>query len=174
MSAEALTEAAAVALFTGIVPEVHARHGDAVVEALNFVIDALSWLPLTLAPRDGSQILLAVAPGERRPGFICIGRWVVPTDSDLDQMGRKRRERFEASGGWWSAGKWRRPFDRPVLAWRPVPTFDFSVSDEAVAWARDRAKELDADIAAGLRRYLNPEQEARFRAGLFRGDGPNA
>lgn len=166
MNSGTLTEAEAVALLADIVTEVHARHGDAAVEALNFVIDALSWLPLTLAPRNGSQILLAVAPGERRAGFICIGRWVAPTEAELDQMGRKRRERFETAGGWWSAGKWSRPFDRPVLAWRPVPTFDFQVSDEATAWARECAKELEADTAAGLRRYLNPEQEAGFRASL--------
>ncbi len=113
-----------------IIPVVHAQGQDHYVEALVVAMDAMTWFPLKLAPRDGTKVLLAVAPQVLHglPGFICIGRWVEPADNLLEQMGKARRQRFAASGGWWSSSKSGRPFERPVLSWRPEPRFDFSAA----------------------------------------------
>ena len=111
---------------TPVIRSVASPHADALAAA----ITAVSWFPLAMAPRDGTKVILAVAPALAfdLPGFICIGRWVEPDAAVLGQMGRKRRARYEAAGGWWTAGKAGRPFDRPVLAWKPQPSFDFEAA----------------------------------------------
>jgi hypothetical protein len=116
-----------------MVHEHNARGNDHFVEALTLAADALTWLPLRDAPRDGTNIVLAVAPmlNVDAPGFVCIGRWVEPTSEELakgESLGRPKRERVEISGGWWAAGKHRRTFRRPVVGWRPVPRFDFEAA----------------------------------------------
>lgn len=120
----------ALDLLAEIVPVIHASRRDRHVEALTLAMDALTWFPLRCAPRDGTYVMLAVAPHVtfNLSGFICIGRWFEPSDDMLEQMGKARRQRYEASGGWWASGRLGRPFGRAVLGWRPVPHFDFDAA----------------------------------------------
>jgi len=128
--ARSMSEDEARNLIGEIIPIMHAEGCDHYVEALSVAIDAMTWFPLKLAPRDGRKVLLAVAPIEKfdLPGFITIGRWVIPAEEFLEQMGKLRRQRFEASGGWWSSSQNGKPFARPVLGWRPEPRFDFTAA----------------------------------------------
>lgn len=126
----AMSRTDALDILSAMIPTEHRAGRDHHVEALTVAMDALTWFPLKSAPRDGTQVLLAVAPMEafNLPGFICIGRWVEPSEATFDGMGKARRQRFEAAGGWWSSTKSGRPFGRPVLAWAPAPEFNFTAA----------------------------------------------
>lgn len=88
------------------------------------------WRSLRVAPRDGTAVLLAVAPAFGRPGYVAIGWWCAPKLSPNFPLGKLRRKLFDKAGGWWARGKASTPFGRPVLAWQPIPEFDFEAWQE--------------------------------------------
>ena len=87
------------------------------------------WRSLRTAVRDGSSMLVAVAPAYDRPGYVTIGKWVAPETAE--NLSRQKRELFERFGGWWGRGKNCHPFNRAVLAWQPIPEFDFEAWQES-------------------------------------------
>lgn len=109
-----------------MIPMAHAEGRDHHVEALSEALDAIEWLPLRDAPRDGTWVLIAAAsPRSGSAGIVTFARWVEPTPDLLASMGRRRRDRYDVSGGWWSSSRrGDKPFEsRFVLAWRPAPIF---------------------------------------------------
>ncbi len=133
MSIDRIPAQTVAELLSEIIPIVHANGQDHYVEALSEALDAIQWRPLHEAPRDGTWVFIAVAP---RPvfnldGFVGFGRWV-PAPED-GQMNKEKRIRAAAADGWWSTSAKGNPLKRPVLAWRPAPTFDFSLYLEPIA-----------------------------------------
>lgn len=136
---------AVVELLGELIPRYHELGLDNVVEALSEAIDALDWLPLHRAPRDGTWIQLAIAPhhGFGLEGFVCFGRWIIPEAARA--LSSKEQSLFDRHGGWWSSSRHEKPFKRPVLAWRPLPAVDFAWLERQQRdpdWMADREKRL--------------------------------
>lgn len=93
------------------------------------------WRSLRSAPRDGTTLLVAVAPAYGKPGYVTLGRWCAPTSDD--NLNKKKRELRYRYGGWWGRGLHSHPFGRPLLGWQPVPEFDFE------AWAENEGGDHD-------------------------------
>lgn len=88
------------------------------------------WRSLRSAPReDREAILLAVSPSPEWPGYVAIGWWFVPDSPE--HLNRQKRELFERFGGWWARGRNNLPFGRPLVAWQPLPEFDFETWQES-------------------------------------------
>ncbi|WP_347269937.1 hypothetical protein [Rhizorhabdus histidinilytica] len=93
------------------------------IEGLSQILDMLEWRPLREAPRDGTWVTVATASAHGQPGFITQARWHEPSAEERASMGRHRKDLLHLYGGWWSPGINGRPFRRPIIAWRPSPSY---------------------------------------------------